>query len=478
MDLSKSNNGSITAKVFVLSCLFCLLVFNFPEAVLAASDESGKEAAPPAEQTEPLSPELENGKKYYFALCAPCHGGMGDGKGYGNTITIPRARDFKSGIYKYRSTPSGQVPTDEDLVRVTKLGNPGTAMPAYGNRYSDDTYLAIVKYIKEKIAPEVFKVSPTPYVIGDPPEVTPEMVQRGRELYINGNCEDCHGKYARGDGENGWDEDMKDAWGDRIYPTNLTHPWELRNFSTVQDLYRSLITGLDGTPMESYRSIYSDDELWALAHYLKSVQISRDIKKILPVEKASSIPKSVNDALWDETEYTDLQFQGKKSFGKILIARITNVRVRAVHSGSEIAFLLEWSDKKPDRGGNKRPPDAVSILFPSVIITSDPWVDKGDRRSTIDVWKWNASDDQAVEAFRKGSQETNKKHRASVKSRSGYSDGLYRVMFVRGLEAKHTNDITFPKRQHILYSIRANDGDNFEKGDRGGKSGHHKIVLQ
>jgi len=221
-----------------------------------------------------------------------------------------------------------------------------------------------------------------------------------------------------------------------------------------------------------------DDELWALAHYLKSAQISRDIKKILPVGKVSSIPKSINDALWDDTEYTDILLQGKKSFGRILIARITNIRVRAVHSGSEIAFMLEWSDKKPDRGGNNHPPDAVSILFPSVIITSDPWVDKGDRRSTVDVWKWNASDDRAVEAFRKGSQETNKKHRVSVKSRSGYSDGLYRVMFVRGLEAKHTNDIAFSKRQHILYSVRVNDGDNFEKGDRGGKSGHHKIVLQ
>jgi len=193
------------------------------------------------------------------------------------------------------------MPTDEDLVKVIKLGNPGTAMPAYGDRYSDDIYMSIVKYIKEKIAPEVFKVSPTPYVIGDPPEVTPEMVEKGRELYTNGNCKDCHGKYARGDGELGRDEDMKDAWGDRIYPTNLTHPWELRNLSTVQDLYRSLITGLDGTPMESYRSIYSDDELWAIAHYLKSAQISRDIKKILPVGKVSSIPKSINDALWDDT---------------------------------------------------------------------------------------------------------------------------------------------------------------------------------
>ncbi len=479
MDLSKSTNGSITAKVFVLSCLFCLLVFNFPDgAVLAASDESAKEATPPAEQTDPLSPELEKGMKLYFALCATCHGGIGDGTGYGNTITIPRSRNFKSGIYKYRSTPSGQVPTDEDLVRVIKLGNPGTAMPAYGDRYSDDVYMSIVNYIKKKIAPEVFKVSPTPYVIGDPPEVTPEIIERGRELYTNGNCEGCHGKYARGDGELGREESMKDDWGDRIYPTNLTHPWELRNFPTLQDLYRSLITGLDGTPMESYRSIYSDDELWSLAHYLKSVQISRTTKKVLPVKKESSIPKSINDATWDNAEYTDLLFQGKKSFGKIFIPRITNVRVRAVHSGDEIAFMLEWSDKKPDKGGNNHPPDAISISFPSVIVTSDPWVDKGDRRSTFDVWKWNVSDDQAVEAYRKGRQETNKKHRASVKSRSGYSDGLYRVMFVRGLEAKHQKDITFSKGQYIIFAVRVNDGDNFEKGDRVGKSGNHKMILQ
>ena len=139
--------------------------------------------------------------------------------------------------------------------------------------------------------------------------------------------------------------------------------------------------------------------------------------------------------------------------------------------------MLEWHDKKPDKSDKKRPPDAIGISFPSVIFTADPWVDKGDRRTLIDVWKWNAADDHASEAFRKGSQET-KKERINVRTVSSYKDGLYRIIFIRDKTAAGSGDIMFNTGKEIFYSVLVNDGDNLERGSSGGKSIHHKLILQ
>jgi DMSO reductase family type II enzyme heme b subunit len=493
MAQSLYNRTSLVVKGIIFAFLvvsFCVLfdygnMLSASSAAGTAEDEqggngnecNGSECENKNNDTKEKSEENLTGKKRYIALCAPCHGHKGDGKGFARSFTWPKARDFTSGIFKYRSTRSGEPPTDEDLMKVTKKGNPGTAMPAYGNNLSDSETLLIIRYIKEELAPEVFQVKPSPYLIGDPPEATPDLIQQGRELYEKGDCIGCHGRYGRGDGEMGWQDDMKDAWGDRIYPTNLTHPWELRNFATEKDLFRSLITGLDGTPMASYDAVYTVDELWALAHYLKSIQINRTFKDPLTSRKVGTIPGSADDAVWNEAEFTDMLVQGKKSFGQALVARVTNIRLRAVHSGSEIAIMVEWSDKKPDKGGDGHPPDSVKITFPSVVVTTDPWVDKGDRRSTIDVWKWNAADDRAIEAFRRGNQESTKE-RTHVRVISSYRDGLYRTIFIREKNALTSGDINFNAGNNIFYGIRVNDGDNFEQGDRGGMTGHRKLILE
>ncbi len=477
----KQNKGLFSVKGFFLILLISLLLFLFeivmhdivvPEAVAAAEISEGEEGGN-IEQSD----DYKRGKKLYDGFCSTCHGENGDGKGHAYSFTIPKARDFTSGIFKFRSTPSGQPPTDEDFIRITKRGNPGTAMPAYGEKISDDDIMLIADYIKQEFAPELFKIEQTPYVIGDPPVATPEFISQGREIYEKSDCADCHGNYGRGDGEKGWKEDMKDAWGDRIYPTDLTLPWQLRNFASVKDLFRSLITGFDGTPMRSYKSDYSEDELWALAHYLRSIQIQRVSNSPLSIKKTNKIPASTYDAVWSDAEFADLVIGGKKLFGWSLVPRVTNARLRGVHTGSQLALMLEWNDKMPDRSKNKRTPDSAVMYFPSIIKDTDPWIDKGDRRTVFDVWKWNAADDRASEAVRKGSRESKKK-RTDVRTVSSYKDGVYRVMFIRDKSTKTAADITFDIGKEIIYSLKISDGDNEEQGDRGGVSGQRRIILE
>jgi len=40
---------------------------------------------------------------------------------------------------------------------------------------------------------------------------------------------------------------------------------------SAREIVRTLLTGLDGTPMPSYHLVLDDDELWDLAYYVASL---------------------------------------------------------------------------------------------------------------------------------------------------------------------------------------------------------------
>ena len=57
---------------------------------------------------------------------------------------------------------------------------------------------------------------------------------------------------------------------------DLTKNWTFNGGSSVEDIYRRLRTGLDGTPMPSFSDLLdagfmTDDQLWSLAHFVRSL---------------------------------------------------------------------------------------------------------------------------------------------------------------------------------------------------------------
>ena len=76
-------------------------------------------------------PDTLHGHFVYKKNCTVCHGRRGDGQGEMGLTVIPRPRDFGAGVFKYRSTPSGYLPTDEDLARTIRHGIADTAMPIF-----------------------------------------------------------------------------------------------------------------------------------------------------------------------------------------------------------------------------------------------------------------------------------------------------------------------------------------------------------
>jgi mono/diheme cytochrome c family protein len=237
--------------------------------MLAASPSPAAEAAGAA-----LASRANAVRDAYRTACAPCHGigGRGDGP---TAFSIapgqaPRPRDFTTGLYKLRSTPSGRVPTRDDLVRTIRRGIP-RYMPAFTQ--PDDTVVdGLVTYIMG-FSPRFAGEPPTPLALPDPPAVSDgAAVGRGADLYRDLGCAVCHGEKGRGDGTAA--AALRDSSGLRIWPADLAHPSWFKGGHSARDVYRTLVTGLDGTPMAGYGDAFADLDPgapWDLIAYIESL---------------------------------------------------------------------------------------------------------------------------------------------------------------------------------------------------------------
>jgi mono/diheme cytochrome c family protein len=91
----------------------------------------------------------ESGGKHglYRRHCAHCHGISGDGHGPTALIVNPYPRDYRPGVFKFKSTYTAAQPTEADLARVVHDGAPGTAMPSF-SLLPPDEQRALVEYVK------------------------------------------------------------------------------------------------------------------------------------------------------------------------------------------------------------------------------------------------------------------------------------------------------------------------------------------
>jgi mono/diheme cytochrome c family protein len=213
-------------------------------------------------------PPVVSGKFIYEQRCVQCHGLTGRGDGQAAAQLNPRPRDFASGKFKFRSTESGQLPTDGDLARTIRAGLPGTSMPAWETFLSPADIAGVVAYVKTLSSR--FSTEP-PRPIRMPPSApsTPASIAAGRVVYDTLKCAACHG--ADGNGAGAVAEDLKDDWGRPIVTTRLTEPWTFRGGATTGDVFLRVRTGLNGTPMPSFRDAASDKALWNLATYVGSL---------------------------------------------------------------------------------------------------------------------------------------------------------------------------------------------------------------
>ena len=137
------------------------------------------------------------GAEVYRLRCTPCHGVNGNGRGtHASRLSVP-ARDFTTGVYELRSTPSGTLPTDEDLYRTVSRGLRGTAMLPWSWLTELERW-AVVLHVKSFCERFEHEDPGVPAVVPPEPAETPGLAQLGAEAYVAAGCPSCHGE--RGDG--------------------------------------------------------------------------------------------------------------------------------------------------------------------------------------------------------------------------------------------------------------------------------------
>jgi cytochrome c oxidase cbb3-type subunit 2 len=207
------------------------------------------------------------GKRIYLENCAACHGQRGDGKGPEADRLKTKPRDFTTGVYKYRSTDSGSLPLDQDIFRTISRGVRGTSMLAQLH-LSEKERWAVTEYLKT-FSSRFNTEKPVELIaISTQPAFSSQLSALGKAKYEDAGCGACHGTHGKGDGPSS--KELKDDSGNSISPTDLT----LKPFKSgpePQDLYRTLSTGLNGTPMPSYGTALTDEERWAVAAYIASI---------------------------------------------------------------------------------------------------------------------------------------------------------------------------------------------------------------
>jgi len=99
-------------------------------------------------QTGKPAGDVSPGKSIYESRCVACHGKEGKGNGPASALLSPRPRDFTTGKFKFRSTGTGSIPTDGDLLNTVRNGLHATAMPDWKPFIGDDSLKAVVEYVK------------------------------------------------------------------------------------------------------------------------------------------------------------------------------------------------------------------------------------------------------------------------------------------------------------------------------------------
>jgi mono/diheme cytochrome c family protein len=272
------------------------IVLAFPLASLAQQTNYDFDARMGMEShVGDVTGHAKNAKTDYRRYCVGCHGERGDGNGENFPWLDPKPRDFQLGIFKCRSTPTGTLPTDQDLSDTIARGLDRSNMPQWST-FTTQQKADLVAWIKHFSPRWVNEKPGTPIQIPSEPEVTADRIKAGRDVFARVQCWKCHGVTGEANGPSA--ATLQDDLGRPIAAYNFTEGSKPKCGSSDSDLYRIFMTGLDGTPMPSFADNIKPDEAWDLVFYLRSLMAGPSKEKAIakqlglkPVDPNAPVPQ-------------------------------------------------------------------------------------------------------------------------------------------------------------------------------------------
>jgi mono/diheme cytochrome c family protein len=223
-----------------------------------------------------ITGHAKDAKADYRRYCVGCHGVNGDGNGEVFPWIDPKPRDFQLGIFKCRSTPTGTLPTDQDLFDTIARGLDRSNMPQWST-FTKQQRADLVAWVKHFSPRWVSEKPGTPITIPPEPEVTADRIKAGRDVFARVQCWKCHGVLGQANGPSA--ATLQDDLGRPIAAYNFTEGAKPKCGDTDRDIYRIFMTGLDGTPMPSFADNIKPEEAWDLVFYLRTLMSQKSKEK-------------------------------------------------------------------------------------------------------------------------------------------------------------------------------------------------------
>ena len=451
--------------------------------------------------------QAPRGKVVYDKWCAGCHGETGAGDGYGATAMLPRPRDFTRGVYKIRTTASGEIPTDDDLLHVIAEGMPGTAMPAWKAKLSDAERRDVVAYVKSFSSFFAGAKAKT-IAIGKAPGGGDQALADGKATFAKLECAKCHGPNGRGDGKSA--PTLKDDWGHPIRAADLTENWKFRGGNDVQSIYTRLRTGLDGTPMPSFtdaidQKLITDEQLWHVAAYVRSLSPEQPVvREVIRARLVTTLPSTPDDGGWAQAERYWVPVVGQViTKPRWFVPTVDGVWVQAMHDGKRLALRVVWDDPSSSPAPAwaewltrldttittadgpppaQQGPDRLTVQWPQRPGSDDterPYFLGGNARRPVQHWRWTSVPDRVEVGTATGLGAFAADNAAdSVAHAARYENGQWRLELVRVLRQRDTTDgPVFVPGRAVPVAFLVSDGSNGEDDVRSAVSTWYAIHL-
>ncbi|MEO6214198.1 MAG: c-type cytochrome [Vicinamibacterales bacterium] len=480
---------------------------------------------PAAAQDVGTEAQRESGKKLYLKFCAQCHGEKGDGEGYATPHLRPRPRDFTTGKFKVRTTPNGALPTHQDLVNIIRRGMPYTSMPAWpalsDQEVSDLSYFITTFSAEFSNAENV----PQPVPLPSAPAAAKESIEIGKKAYEETGCGKCHGTLGRGDGPSA--PALMDDWGQPIRPTDLAQSRTFRGGSSREDIFRTMSTGFNGTPMPSFLDALSAEQRWAITDFILSLSegsgpgysnlvVAKHVQDPIDLAKGAASFESAPAA---QFPIVGQIMQPGRSFHP----PATSVTVRAIYDAESIAILVRWHDMSAQKTGTNGlslvvPPeeeeaapapagpapgaaeqpggdvfgeveaapatlasefsDAVAIQIPSQVPAGarKPYFIFGDGQNAVDLWFFDLARPDPLQFTGRGSGDIAANDTGDLTGVASYDQGEWSVIFRRPRRA--TSGAAFTPGEFLPIAFSVWDGFSRERGNRRGLTIWYSLYVE
>jgi hypothetical protein len=314
-----------------------------------------------------------------------------------------------------------------------------------------------------------------------------------------------------------------DEWGHPIRPADLAQSWTFRGGSSREDIFRTMSTGLNGTPMPSFADALQPEQRWAITDFIASLSGNNPGYTNLVVAKhlVDTIDLAKGAANFQTARVARFPIIGQITEpGRDFHPAASSIAVQAVYDSDSVAVLVRWHDMSADKTAKNGPSlpvppeeeeetgaaapagqatpaapqdpfaeqaapaapvaefsDAVSIQIPSAVPTGarKPYFIFGDGQNSVDLWFFDLAQKDPLQFIGRGSADIAPSDAGEVTGVASYDQGEWSAIFKRPLRGAGA---AFSQGQFMPIAFSVWDGLSRERGNRRGLTVWYSLYVE